>query len=197
MNILDVKEKIYDIVDMFFTGASVVWVEQTATRPNTPYITLKTGSVNRTFFATSDDSLKKKYSCSPILEINLYTKGTALKIGGKSTKNNINTALSDMTDFVNFLESPEITDIISKEGMSIYLNPPVRDLTELQNDSNFRYRSMAEFTVTWPEVIQGAYGSVNMDITPNSSGGGTEAYTNAENNIIENIEIEGGFSDEE
>lgn len=201
MNLETVKDTIYDTVDMFFKGATVIWSEQITTKPPLPYVTLKLGGIKKTTFPITDDEGNRYYPCSTVLEVNLYTKGKQIIVGENVTGNYQNTATSDMLDFFKFLESDEIIDYLAGKGLDILLVPPIRDLTELQNDSRYRYRSMAEATVSWSEEANGLYGIGSMATVPNSSGGGTAIMQEAETNTIEEVEIkeitEGGTENDE
>lgn len=149
MNMESVESVIYDVTAEFFHGATVIWAEQVNTKPDLPYVTLKTGNLNRTRFPVVDDDGNRFYPCSTLLEINLYTKGKAVTVAENVTGNYANTAASDLQDFFNYLDSEEIVDKLAAHGMDISLEPPVRDLTNLQNDSKYRYRAMAEATVSF------------------------------------------------
>lgn len=193
MNLSEAKNRIYEIVSMFFEGATVLWSEQTATKPPVPYVTIRTGSLNKTLFACNDEeSGKKYYLFSTILELNLYTKGRPVNAGSETnniTINYENTALDDMMDFIKFLESDAVLDLVTEYGLDIQLNPPVRDLSELMNDTKYRYRSMAEFTVSYTEAAEGWYGISGNTQIPNSSGGGNQAFADAESYVIKEVEI--------
>ena len=200
-NLLEAKESLYDVVAMFFTGATIIWTEQINTKPTPPYITLKMGGITKSVFPTVDEKGKRAYQCSTILEINLYTRGKPQVVGEKTTGNYINTATSDMAEFVVFLESEDVTDILAGQGLGIMLQESIRDLTALQNDSHFRYRSMAEFSVLFVLDADGYYGISSLKEAPNSSGGGTPEMIAAEMEYIEDVEIEyitqGGSDNEE
>lgn len=197
MNFNDVRGVLYDAVEMFFKGATVMWSEQINTKPALPYITLKTGGINKTTFPIKDEDGNRYYPCSTIMEINLYTKGKPVTVEENVTGNYANTAVSDLMDFFKFLESDNMVDYLADKGIDIMLTPPVRDLTELLNESRYRYRSMAEATVSWSEDAGGDYGIIGMPSIPNSSGGGTVEMKETEDNIIEEIELnyytEGGI----
>ena len=47
MNMESVESVIYDVTAEFFHGATVIWAEQVNTKPDLPYVTLKTGNLNR------------------------------------------------------------------------------------------------------------------------------------------------------
>ncbi len=195
MNLEEVKDTLYDIAAMFFTGATVIWTEQINTKPPLPYVTLKLGGIQRTSFPVVGDDGNRYYPCRTTAEVNLFTKGKPVTVKEKVTGNFANTATSDMMDFFNFVESERITDLLAGKGMDISLLPPVRDLTDLQNDSRYRYRSMAEATVLFSEEAEGPYGIGGMSYAPNSSGGGTPEKVEAISDTIEEVELTEGGND--
>lgn len=188
MNLEGVKSVIYDVTAEFFQGATVIFAEQVNTKPDLPYITIKTGSIRRTRFPVVDDNGNRYYPCSTMVEFNLYTKGKAVTVAPNVTGNYANTATSDLQDFFNFLDSDIVVDQLAAYGIDISLEPPVRDLTDLQNDSKYRYRAMAEATVSFAQEADGPYGIGGMT-APNSSGGGTSAMADADGDTIEEVEI--------
>lgn len=191
MNLVDVKEKLCYLTELFFESA-VIWSEQMNTRPSPPFVELKCGPISRTAYPVVDASGKRIYHASTTFEVNLYTKGFPIRTEENTVGNYVNTASSDLMDFANFLESDVITDLIAGWGMSIILNSPVRDLTELQNDRRYCYRAMAEFSVSFAQESGGPYGLRCEAQFPNSSGGGTEEQANEEDYVIEEVEIEEG-----
>lgn len=198
MNLAEVKEKLYDLTAMFFNGATIIWSEQINTKPTVPYVTLKCGGINRTSFPVDDGEGRRVYHEKTTWEVNLFTKGQPITAGEGVTGNYANTATSDLMEFANFIESELVTDIIAGYGMDVTLMPPVRDLTDLQNSSKYRYRAMAEFTVSFAQEANGPYGIGGMPLVPNSSGGGSNEMAEAEADVIESVEIEeGGYNDEE
>lgn len=188
MNMEGLKSILYEITASFFQGATVIWAEQVNTKPSLPYITIKTNGIRKTGFPVIDKDGNRYYPSSTMMEINLYTKGKQVTAGANVTGNFVNTATSDLNDFFNYLDSDEIVDILAGYGINISLEPPVRDLTDLQNDSKYRYRAMAEATVSFAQEADGPYGIGGMT-APNASGGGTSAMAEAEDVVIEDIEI--------
>lgn len=197
MNLAQVKEKLYELTNTFFQGATVIWSEQINTKPPLPYLTLKCGGVNRMVFPVKDKEGRRAYQTKITFEVNLFTKGQPITVGEGVTGNYANTAVSDLTEFANFLDSEEMVSSIAGYGMDLLLLPPIRDLTELQNDSKYRYRAMAEFTVSYVQEADGAYGIGSMPLIPNSSGGGTKEMIETEIETIETVEItEGGYNND-
>lgn len=190
MNLEMVKEVLYDIASMFFGQAVVIWAEQVNTKPVPPYVSLKVGNLNRTRFPLISEDGSRYYPCSTTMEINLYTKGKPISRQENATGNFMNTAVSDLNDFFQFVESEEITDLLAGKGMDVLLILPVRDLTGLENDSRYRYRAMAEATVSFPQEADGRYGIGGMPDAPNDSGGGSVEMAETEGSVIERIEIE-------
>ena len=179
MNLNEVKDVIYEAVSGFFGGASVIWAEQTNTKPPLPYVTLKVSGISksRVPVVERDDFNQMYYPSKTTLEINLYTNGKPVTAGEEcreSTDNYENTAMSDLNDFFNFVESEYMTDCLTGKGIDISLMPPIRDLTGIQNDRGYRYRAMAEAAVAFSQEANNAYGTGYMPDIPNKSGGGSQ-----------------------
>lgn len=189
MKLDDVREILYDVASAFFADATVIWTEQINTKPPLPYVTLTIGAVQRTAYPIIGENGARYYPCSTTAEINLYTKGKSLVSGKNVTGNYVNTATSDLLDFFNYVESESTVDRLARKGVDISLILPVRNLTELQNDSRYRYRAMAEAMITFPVESGGAYGISSMPDTPNSSGGGTEEMAGTEMCHFEEVEV--------
>lgn len=198
MNLKAVRDVLYDITEKFFKGATVIWAEQSNPQPQLPYITIKTGGLTKTAFPICDETTGERYyPCSIPVEINLCTDGEVVVSGMNITEVYANTAVSDLLDFVMFLESDIMVDYIMGRGIEISLVPPVRDLTGILNDSSYRYRSMAEFIVTFNGDSEGPYG-VGGTVLPNISGGGTKEMSSAKTDAFLETEItEGGMNNDE
>lgn len=200
MTLEEVKERIYEVIESYFAGATVLWEEQANTKPPLPYTILKLGQIKRAEFPIEEETedRERSYQCSSILEVNLYTKGKPAVIGKTITSSYINTALSDLTQFTNYLQSEYITDLLSEDGIGISLMPPERDVSFLENKNDYRYRAMAEYAVFFVMEANGAYGIGGMEV-PNASGGCTKelADTPIEPMKDVQIEVERGNEDEE
>lgn len=188
MNIIDLKEHLYTITKMFFQDANVIWSETIATRPKLPFITLKLKNVTRNLFPCENDNGGRVYNSNIILEVNLYTKGKEIQVNGSGIINHINTATSDMLEFVNFLQSDGITDYFAKNYLSLLPMGSVIDLTGIENDSQYMYRAMCEFTISFVEKAQGRYAIGNLTLVPNSSGGGS-LNLQEDNEVIKQVEL--------
>lgn len=197
MVLKEVKNILREIVKRYHPGAIVVWANTKGVTPVPPYITLGCRNLNRTAFPMSGKNGEHRYySYDFIFEINLFTSGR--KVQADEGFYYENTAVEDLEEFIRFLDSDEITDELSEKEISVICNPPIRDLSELINDVQFRYRSMCEFSVSFTGLSDGRYGVAGSAQIPNPSGGGSAEMANAEPDFIEEAEIEeGGFVNEE
>lgn len=197
MNLTEVKERLYDAAACFFANAVVIWADQAGTRPEPPYVTLRMGGISRTAFPADDGAGGRSYQCRTTAEVNLYTRGRPLTEGEESiTFGCINTATADLMEFSSFLESDALVDGFAGCGMDVSLMSPVRDLTFLQNESSYRYRAMAEYTVSFVEEAGGRYGLSGMPMVPNCSGGGTPEMAAEPAEVIEQADIRGEEKEE-
>jgi hypothetical protein len=186
-----VKQVLYDTVVKFHPGAMVVWEKTKGVKPRPPYITLGYSNLERSQFPLSDDEGEHKYyNYSFLFEINLYTVGKEIKVDGVGTGAYENTAVEDLEEFVRFVDSDETTDLLATKNVTIVMNPPIRDLSELIGDTKFNYRSMVEFAVTFVGTADGRYGVSGDEAVPNPSGGGLKEFTEAENFVIEKVIIQ-------
>ena len=87
-------------------------------------------------------------------------------------------------------DSDGITEELAKKDVTIVMNPPIRDLSELIGDTKFNYRSMCEFTITFVGLADGKYGVSGIQTVPNPSGGGMKEFVEAETYAIEEIRIQ-------
>lgn len=169
MSINELKEKLYTVISDYFKSVNVIWAEQANVKPQPPYIVIKIMNVSKEPYTVGNDiDLRRFYHCSATMEINLFTKGEPIVVGRNQTVSYKNSALSDLLDFSDYLESIKITDVLMKDDISLQLIAPIRDLTMLENNSSFRYRAMAEFTVYFTDEVSGIYGMKTKDISSSS-----------------------------
>ena len=129
------------------------------------------------------------YDCT--VDMNIYTAGEKLR--GPIHKN---TAMEDMLDFIDFMESVDTTDLLMEQDLCMILvNGSVRDISELINDARYRYRSFAQFIVSFTDKSEGIYGQ-NGKTAPNASGGGKPEYIDPETQYFETVEISYGGDDD-
>ena len=188
MSLEKTKVVIFEVMQQFFQGATILWAEQTNTKPPLPYLTLKMNGMKRSTFPIIKENGDRFYLADTTLEVNLYTLGKPVTLKENATGNYANTAVSDLMDFFIFLDSDDMVDFLAERNVEVMLNPPVRDLTELKNEGKYRYRSMAEATITFCLDAGGKYGITEVNV----SGGGTEEMANAKKETIKNADIKTG-----
>lgn len=190
MNLGEIKRLLYEAVLRYHPKAAIVWEKTKGVTPRPPYITLGYHNLNRALFTLSDDDgIHRYYNYSLTFEVNLYTDGRELTEDGEGIGAYENTAVEDLEEFVRFLDSEEMTDELARHGVTILVEPPIRDLSELIGDIRFQYRAMAEFTVSFMGASDGRYGISGNKVVPNPSGGGTIEMAEAVDEFIEEAEI--------
>ena len=195
MRYSEMRTAIKDMVRLFFEDGTVFFVEEDIAEPPIPYITLAFRDLKRKQFANenvyNDVPIKTwHYDCT--VDMNIYTAGR--QIQGPVYAN---TAMEDMVDFIDFMESYDTTDMLMEKDLCMILvNGSVRDISELINDSRYRYRSYAQFVVSFTDKTEGIYGQ-NGKTAPNASGGGKPEYIDPETEYFETVEIsyDGGNED--
>lgn len=198
MNLGEAKQLLYETVARYHPGAVVVWEKTKGVTPRPPYITLGYGNINRSLFRMSDEKGEHEYyEYSFTFEMNLYTIGKELKVNGAGIGAYENTAVEDLEEFIRFLDSEAITNELTQKGLSVFLNPPIRDLSELIGDTKFNYRSMAEFTVAFVGCADGMYGVWGDRADPNASGGGAAEFFETAIEPVEYVDIQYGKEQEE
>lgn len=195
MNLRTLKEKLYEIVSIYFQGATVIWAEQHIVKPILPLITLKTGPLSLPTFSINDESndVPTGYYPSRVsLEINLYTVGALVESEEGEIGATENTAVNDMMDFLRFINSQHVTELCEQYDIAIMPSGPIQDLTGLLNDTRYQYRAMLELSVDFMQEARGYAG-----ITPEtgtweqtSSGGGSQELADKATGYFTTVAIE-------
>lgn len=215
MTLNELQEHLLDLAERYFSGATVIWAQEKAVKPTPALVTLRTGNVSRPLQPITEviDGVPCGYYPSRVLlEVNLFTKGRAYRLKDGKTAAQENTAVNDLLDFVNFVNSPVVTDWCYTHNITINPNGDVMDATAAINDTRWEYRAMIEFAVDFIEFAVGAAGilaesSVKNGINPEepdkpghpyidpvwsqtSSGGGSQELADETTGYFEAVEIE-------
>ncbi|MCX4351710.1 MAG: hypothetical protein OSJ60_08735 [Lachnospiraceae bacterium] len=194
MNFGEAKKYSRDIVAAYFGDSHVFYAEQKMAKRTVPYLTVKFNGLGKvrtkiTKYDRENQCFKDYWQANTKMELNLYTLGK--NIAPEDTEPVYeNTAVEDMDDFVKFLCSDEIIEDMDRNNIVIAINGRISDLSYLENSSEFRYRSMAEFDVNFIDSSHGMYGQNAIADLPNPSGGGTKEMI-ADSSVIENVEVKG------
>ncbi len=170
-----------------------MWGEQNRTRPTSPFIRLKLGSLKRPqhFIRQVGKNVSQGYIPSTtMLSVELFTHGRK-KTDEDGDAYYVNTAVDDMADFVNYMVSPRADDVYEQLNISVRPEGDIID-TSAVLDSDYEFRAMQEFVVDFVQET-GGYAGIGRDSwEPTPSGGGTAALANEQISNIEccNIEIQ-------
>ena len=167
----EMKALFLSLVKIYFGGAEVIWGRAKTVHPKHPLVTLIAGPLARNYLPVTLDAGGIPINCYPTkvtVQIDLFTKGAALSDDAGATgaagatgvtAARENTAVDDMMDFLNFIGSQYVTDWCYKKDMAILENGPVRDLTQIINDTSWDYRAMAELDVYFTQNAVGYTGT--------------------------------------
>ena len=153
----ELKKKLYDLVSTYFSGAGVSWSMTKKANPNSPMVALTMGTIYRHYLPTRGDVNGVPidcYQCYTTLQVDLFTMG-ADRAGGESvTAERENTAVNDMADFVNFLNSVYVDHWCLLNDVSIQADR-IHDVTQLANDSSWDFRAMVELAIGFTQNAVG------------------------------------------
>lgn len=164
MTLYELQKELYTLTIRYFQGASVVWAQSGLVKGKRPLVTLQTGTVTRPIqpiVETVNGVPRSQYPSRVIWEINLLTGGKP-EAGefdkGTYTVPHVNTAVNDLLDFINYLNSPLVTGWCFKKDIAILSMNGVLDMTALLDDVEWEYRAMTELTVDFIQTAVGAAG---------------------------------------
>ena len=197
MTVFEARDILRSIVAVYFGDGHVFFAESKMAKRPEPYITVKLDTPGRDLFAGKvvDDKGYQRQSRRVVAraEINLYTKGRNIAKGNRQAAY-ANTALNDMTLFLDFLESDEGIEEMNRQNIVILPNGQIRDLSALLNEgSQYQYRALLECDVSFTTTSYGRYGMDGIDpedLPSDSKGGGRDMQTGPY--VIDDAEIEGG-----
>lgn len=191
MTVNELKEALHEIIQGYFVGADVAWADQNAVKSSNPLIRLKLGSIKRpTYFINGDvNNAPCGYICSTTrLTVDLFTHGEEI-VDEEGYAIYVNTALDDMADFLNYLQSPLVDDMCETLNISILPEGDIKD-TSAVLDNDYSYRAMQEFVVSFVQETRGYSGIKRANWKPTPSGGGTDELANKDLTYIEKVDIE-------
>lgn len=191
MTISELKNALYDIIQGYFAGAEVAWTEQNSVKSQNPFIRLKLGSATRPihFINETHNNAPTGYIASTtMLTVDLFTHGRKVTYEDGFIAYE-NSAVDDMTDFMNYLMSPYVDGICENLNISIRPEGNIKD-TSAVVDNDYSYRAMMEFVVGFVQETKGYAGISRANWKPTPSGGGTEELANKELTTIENVVID-------
>lgn len=162
MTVREAKRHIENITKKYFTGAVVGFSGQSANvKRSSPYVCITPGSPTRDRFPVQrmvNDRLVSYYQTRLPLQIDLYTNGAEGSPGADGFVSLEDTAVDDLTDFVDYLESLYVTHWCDRINASIIVNGPVQQLTGLVTDTDYQFRAMVELVFCYVHKAVGYTG---------------------------------------
>lgn len=169
MTIGELREVIHEVVKRYFTGASVKWMNENTTKPTGPLVTLQLGNVRRELFSIMDNRQGrpvKLYHSRAMLDVNLYTPGGVGKAKPGIRPRAENTALNDLQDFVDYMDSDYAMGLLDAADVTVLPEGPTMDVSELIDSAQYEYRAMQQFTVEFTQNAAGVAGIIHIPAAP-------------------------------
>ena len=136
MTYTEMKRSVYGITAAYFSSATVEMANTKSTKKGKPLIKLAFGPAQSTQFPVEqfiDGELCSFYPTTAKLEVQLFTNGSRLPNGAME-----NTAVGDLTDYVNYMMSEMVTNELNTQNLSMLVAGPVQDVTAIINDCQRR-----------------------------------------------------------
>jgi hypothetical protein len=170
----ELREVLCELVETFFGSTNIVWGMTGNVNPNNPLVSLVLGDINRPYHPikqTVNGVPTASYPSVTMLQIDLFTNGAKTTEETNVTATMENTAVSDLTDFVNFLGSDYVDDWTGLRDVSILANYPVRDLTAVTNKTSWDFRAMVELEIRFTQTAVGHAATMHEGGLPFHSNG--------------------------
>lgn len=153
----EARRIIYAATASYFSGATVTMANTKQVKKDKPMVTMKFGALQLSTFANQrvyDGEPCDYYPATMKLEVQLFTNGHKLSNNAME-----NTAVGDLTDYVNYMMSGLMTTEFGKNDLTVLTAGPVQDISAIINDASYEYRAMVEFDVSFTVVSVG-YGGI-------------------------------------
>lgn len=160
MTLNELKQKLKGLIREYFGGAELSWGKVRGVSPNVPQVVLNMGAVTRHYQPVTrqvSGVLINSYPSKTTLQVDLYTRGAETNSEPNVTAAYENTAVNDLAEFLNFINSAYVDDWCEIHDVSI-LCRQVNDLTELINDTSWGYRAMVELEIGFTQNAVGHTG---------------------------------------
>ena len=165
MTVGELRETIRQVVKRYFVGASVKWIDENNIKPTGPLVTLQLQNIQRELFSIDENRqgrAVKLWHTHAMLDVNLYTPGAVGNAQPGIRPKAENTALNDMQDFINYMDSDYVYGILGPLDVTILPEGMAQDVSELVDNSKYEYRAMQEFTVDFIQNAAGVSGILHI-----------------------------------
>ena len=161
MTQLELKEKLYDLVCEHFAllkkRGNIIWGRSKAVYPGSPLVVIYMTNIQRPFLPTREyinGIINDNYPISTILSVDLVSHGEPVTDEPNIASQNKNTAVSELLDFANFINSVYVDNWCNINNISLRVRA-VQDLTAIINDNAWQYRALLEIDVGFIQTASG------------------------------------------
>lgn len=146
MRLSDVKPLVFDLFQTYFAGANVSMARQSRIpKPKSPLVLLTYGTVSRAAFPRMmlvDGVNVEQYESSVVVDVDLFTHGKPIKQAGTDEILAYdNTAVEDMSSFMDFLDSEYTIEWSDIHSITILREGDIQDLSGLINETSYEFRA--------------------------------------------------------
>lgn len=162
MTLSEARGHFLNITKKYFAGATVDYANRSSSvKPESPYVCLTPGTPVRDQFPVErivDERLVRYYQTRLPIQVDLFTNGKE----GQPDENGFvrmeDTAVEDLMDFLDYLESHYVLHWCDRIDASITVNGGVQPLSGVLTDTDFQYRAMVELTFSFVHKAVGHAG---------------------------------------
>lgn len=174
MNQRELRDALIDLARLYFPEPTVIeWGKTKQVNPDSPFLMLTAVSATRHYLPIElvrNGVITQSYEVTAMVQVDLFTKGAELTDGEYVIGANENTAVSDLSDFLNFLNSQFVQDWCHAHNIAIHCDD-VNDLTALVNSTSWDYRAMTELEIKYMQTAVGHSGTMYENGLPFHSNG--------------------------
>ena len=162
MTLDEVKIKLFDLASEYFAPllerGNLIWGRSKLVNPGSPMVALTIGAVTRASMPIRtyiNGIVHDSWPSNTTLYVELFTKGEEQESDAENQSNaNDNTALNDLTDFVNFLNSVYVDQWSYTNDIAVSATN-IRDLSAIVNVSSRSYRAAVEVSISFTQHAAG------------------------------------------
>ena len=191
MTELEMKRKLYDLIQGYFGGdTTVAWGRSKKVKPLSRLVVLRTIALRRNWHAASETNTGVNidyYPSTTTIQIDLFSNGQPITEDTDVTAASENSAVTEIIALINYLNSQKVQNWCLENDVSIVISGPVNDLTEVINEVSWSMRAMVELTVGFTQSAVGYDASHTLNDLPGIIDD-VEAGTNTDDAWFEEVE---------
>lgn len=170
MKVSQAMQLFFDVTEEYFTRADIVWGKQNQmVNPKNPLVMLTPGDLETSRHPSESyigGSVVSAYQCRLPITVDLFTNGA--EIEGADDREN--TAVMDLLTFVDFLNSPYVTDKAFAASIEFMPSTNVTDASGVMYEDNYEFRARVEIMLTFMRYAVGRTGTAGESTIRASDG---------------------------